>query len=436
MSLASRRVYSKPQKFARIGYILILATFGVAGSWAAFARIDSATVAHGTVVLENHRRIVQHLEGGIVKEIHVSEGDHVAAGDTLVVLDSVEARAEVDRLTGRLNEYLAIQARLEAERTFQPEVAFPEPLRQAARDGSLSGMLAAQSAILTDRLSIFNSQSAIMSSRIEQLKQQVEGLLQQENALGRRVALRGELLGRLTRGEAMGVVETNRLDERTDTLIEIEADLGAVRSEIARIRASVGEAEFNLLHIRQEFLSQANLELEDTRTKISETRHSLTVARDILTRKTILASAAGSVQNIMVTTIGAVIRPGEILMEVVPTEDNLMVSARVSPVDIDSVQLGQQTMVRFSSFKTQRFPVVLGTVESVSDDVILPQNAQEPPYYLTRIRVPEENMPAEILQHLTAGMPADVVIVNGERTVLNYLWSPLENSIALSMREQ
>lgn len=436
MTEAPRRAYSSPKRFARLGYLLILVTFGGLGSWAAMAKIDSATIAPGTVVLENHRQMVQHLEGGIVREIHVKEGDTVEAGARLVVLEAVEARAEAERLRRRLNEALAVQARLETERRFDDSIEFAPALVAAAEGTDFAETLRAQTEILADRLSIFTSQSDIMRSRIEQLKQQVDGLVEQEVALERRVALRNELIDRLTRGEAQGLIETNLLAERRDVLIQIEADLGEVRSETARIRASIGESELNLIQLRQEFLSRANLELEEVRARVSETQDSLTVAEDILTRKTILSPAAGSVQNISVTTIGAVVRPGDVLMEVVPLDDNLIVTARVSPIDIDNVVAGQEAMVRFSAFNSQKYPIIIGNVESVSDDVILPRNNQEQPYFLARIRVPEDNLPDEILLHLTAGMPADVVIVNGERTVLNYLVAPLENAIALSLREK
>lgn len=405
------------------------------GGWAAIAKIDSASVASGVVALEGDRQIVQHLEGGIVEKIMVREADSVEQGDTLVILESIETRSNLERVSNRYTEQSVIEARLLAEREFESSITFPETMLTDATPELLE-VMRTQDNILSDRLSIFSSQTEIGNFQIDQLQGQITGLEQQQNALERRLELHSSLIDRLTQGQELGVVVRNSLAEKMDTLIQIEAALGETTTEISQVGVRISEARLNLLQSRQQFLERANVELQEVRTQLTDLGESMKIAEDTFLRSVIRAPSSGTVQNVTVTTEGSVIRSGEILMEIVPQDDKLLVLARISPSDVDNVSPGQQAEVRFSSFNTKLTPVVLGLVETVSDDVITPDNPQEPPYYLGRIRVAEEDMSDVVRAGITPGMPADVVIVNGERTVLNYLVSPLVDAISKSMREQ
>ncbi|MEO0379923.1 MAG: HlyD family type I secretion periplasmic adaptor subunit [Pseudomonadota bacterium] len=427
--------FSTPQRFTRLGYVLILLIFGAVGGWAATAKIDSASIAPAVVALEGDRKVVQHLEGGIVQDIRVREADVVEDGDVLVVLESIEARANMERFSVRLKEARAVEARLVAEQQFKDTIAFPQDLL-ANPSADLQQTFALQESILKDRLAIINSQREISQFRIEQLEAQGTGLAQQQDALERRIELRGALLERLATGEQRGVVVRNELDERQDSLIEFEAALAEVVTQIAQVGVSIGEAKLGMLQMEQEFLERTNLELRDIRSQISELQENVKVTEDILVRTEIRAPSAGSVQNVNVTTEGSVIRPGDVLMEIVPEDDELLVSARISPLDIDTVLVGQTAEVRLDAFTARLMPAIFGTLESVSDDVITPDNPQEPPYYLGRVRVVQSELPQEVQDALAPGMPASVIIVNGERTVLNYLIAPLSDAISKSMREQ
>ncbi len=431
----SIKIFSHPRRFSFAGYLIILLTFGVAGGWAANAKIDSATVAPGTISLEDDRKVVQHLEGGIIKEILVREADTVAQGDVLIKLESIEARADVERLANRLKEARAVKSRLLAELQFAETITFPDDLTSNPTP-ELNALLQLQESILRDRLAIFNSQTEILQHRVEQLRAQSAGLERHRDALESRVELRTGLMERLSQGEELGVVRRNELTERQDLLIELDASLGEAEAEIARVQVAVGEAQLNSIKLRQEFLSRSNLELKDIQTQIAEVQEQTKVFEDILARTEIRAPSAGKVQNVSVTTVGSVVRPGEVLMEIVPQDDELLVTARISPLDIDNVLPGQETEVRLVAFKSTLTPIMLGTVESVSSDIITPDRPSEQPYFLGRIRVPEENMTDEVRAGLTPGMPADVVIVNGERSVLNYLIAPLSDAIAKSLNEQ
>jgi len=427
--------YSTPQRVSRIGYVIILLTFGVCGGWASYAKIDSATVAPGTVELEGHRKVVQHLEGGIIQAIHIQEADSVKEGDVLVTLESIEASSNMERIRNRLQEAMAIEARLLAEQALESTISFPTSLSNTPSE-ALQKVLKLQRIILADRVSIFSSEKELLLFRIEQLEGQQAGLRLQKDALERRLELQVALVERLSRGAASGVVQNNLLTRRKDEMIQVEASLGGAISDHAQVGVSIAETKLNQLKLRQKFKERANMELRDIQTELEELRESITVAEDIHYRTNIRAPSDGVVQNVSVSTDGSVIRPGEVLMEIVPPDDNLLVIGRVSPIDIDNVEPGQKSEVRFTAFNAKLTPVVLGYVESISQDVIIPDRNGDEPYYLARVRIPEENLSEDMRQRLTPGMPADVVIVNGERSVLNYLVSPLTDAIAVSFREE
>lgn len=426
---------SSPRFYVWAGYLVVLITFGGVGGWAATAKIDSAVIAPGVVALEGNRKVVQHLNGGIVKEIRVKEADTVKEGDVLMLLESIEVRSNLNLLSQRMGVARATEARLMAEHNTLEEINFPSDLL-VSDSSSVRNALRVQKDIFQDRRSILTSQTEILEYRLEQLEQQVIGLELQKDALERRVALRSSLMDRLKTGEERGVIVTNSLVEREDILIETEANLGEVISQISQVRGAMGEARLNLLKLEQEYRERANLELRDVHEEQVELQERLLIAEDTLERTEIRASASGSVQNLEVTTEGSVIRPGEVLMEIVPTNDNLLIEAQVPTTDVDNVLPGLETEVRLSAFKTKLMPIILGTVQSISNDVITPEDGRTPPYYLARIQVPEESMPEEIRGRLTAGMPGDAVIVTGERSVLNYLVSPLTEAITRSMREE
>lgn len=418
-----------------MGYILIFITFGVFGSWAAVAKLDSAVVAPATISLEGNRRVVQHFEGGIAEEILVQEANSVQAGDVLIRLNSIEARSNLEVLSTRLDVAHLVEARLLAERALEEEVTFPKDVL-SRNSVSLEAVQADQKNLFNGRRQILKSQEDILLARVEQIKVQIEGLELQKSAFERRIENYTEMLVRMRTGAEGGNIASNILSQREDELIEIEANLGQVISDIAQAQASIGETELQRLQLTQEYRERASTELEKIRAEISELSERRKVAADVLARTEIRAPGSGTIQNLKVHTVGSVIRPGDVLMELVPEDEELIINARVSPIDVDNVAPGLETEVRFSAFKTKLTPIMLGMVETVSGDVITPDNPNEPPYYLARVTVDEEDIPVEIKDRLTAGMPADVVITTGERTVINFIASPLMDAVRKSMIEE
>lgn len=424
-----------PKPVALAGYALIFLTFGVLGSWAAVAKLDSAVVAPATISLEGNRRVVQHFEGGIVEEIRVAEADSVEQGDVLLRLSTVEAQSNLDVLSSRLDVARMIEARLLAERKLSEEIVFPEDL-VSGENRVVSAVRDDQQDLFREGRSILKSQEDILRARMGQIEVQIEGLGLQKSAFERRIDNYTEMLDRMRDGESRGLIQGNVLSQREDEMIEIEANLGQVISDIAQARASIGETELQILQLTQEYRQRANTELEQIRAEISELQERRKVAADVLNRTEIRAPGSGTIQNLKVHTVGSVVRPGDILMELVPEDEELIINARVSPIDKDNVAPGLSTEVRFTAFKTKLTPIMLGAVETVSGDVITPDNPNEPPYFLARVSVDENDIPEEIRDRITAGMPADVIITTGERTVANFIVSPLMDAVRKSMIEE
>lgn len=424
-----------PKPVILAGYILVFLTFGVLGSWAAVAKLDSAVVAPATISLEGNRRVVQHFEGGIVDEIRVAEADTVKEGDVLLTLNAVEARSNVDVLSTRLDVARMVEARLLAERKLAEEITFPATL--VSQETEITAAVKEdQLDLFTEGRSILKSQEDILRARIEQIEVQIEGLSLQKAAFQRRIENYSLMLDRMRDGESRGLIQGNVLSQREDEMIEIEANLGQVISEIAQARASIGETELQILQLTQEYRQRANSELEEIRAEISELQERRKVAEDVLNRTEIRAPGSGTIQNLKVHTVGSVVRPGDVLMELVPEDEELIINARVSPIDKDNVAPGLETEVRFTAFKAKLTPIMLGSVETVSADVITPDNPNEPPYFLARVTVNENDIPDDIKDRITAGMPADVIITTGERTVANFIVSPLMDAVRKSMIEE
>jgi HlyD family type I secretion membrane fusion protein len=424
-----------PKPIALIGYILIFITFGVFGGWAAVAKLDSGVVAPATISLEGNRRVIQHFEGGIVEEIFVTEASNVNEGDILVRLQNIEALSNWEVFSTRLDVAHLVEARLLAERSLEEIVVFPQVIL-SRNSQAISSVLADQTDIFNDRRLILKSQEDILSARVEQIEMQAQGQELQKSAFERRFANYTELLLRMRDGEERGLIQGNQLSQREDELIEIEANLGQVISDIAQTLASIGETELQILQLKQEYRERASTELEQIRAEINELIERRKVAADVLDRTELRAPSSGTIQNLKVHTVGSVVRPGEVLMELVPEDEELIINARISPIDVDNVSVGLETEVRFSAFNTKLVPFMQGTIDTVSGDVITPENANEPPYYLARITVEKQDIPDEIKDRLSAGMPADVVITTGERTLLDFLSSPLLDAVRKSMLEE
>ncbi len=430
------RVPGNLRFFLRLGLLVIAVTFGGFGLWAALAPLDSAAVAPGKVAVEGSRKTVQHLEGGIVEAVLVTEGQRVTAGAPLVRLKDTESRARVQVLQKQLDAAEARKARLEAERDGLDTPVFPETLTSRRDDSfvarQVEGARRQFQAARTNR----DARIMVHRDRITQFREEITALDAKVSASQQELASIRRELANFGQLSARGFYPEKEVRKMQRAASRLEGDIAATRAEIARTRNNINQARLNILEIEQEYPEKAGEALQELNQQIGDLAERLAVARDALTRVTLTAPVEGVVQGLQVHTRGGVIRPGDTLMEIVPENRELMVEAYVRPEDIDRVHQGQEAQVRLSAFSGRTTPVIKGTVLSVSGDRMV-DSRNETEYYLARVGVP----PAERAllgadQKLKPGMPAEVLVSTGERTLLQYLVKPLRDSLATSFTEE
>jgi HlyD family type I secretion membrane fusion protein len=416
------------------GVLVIFLFFGLFGTWAVTAALSSAAVAPGVVSVAGNRKAVQHLEGGIIRRIGARDGDQVEAGDMLVELEDTQARAAVDTLRSRRDSLMAEEARLVAERDASDTLSFPPELADRASDPAVRGVIDGQRNMFRARRNAQQGQQAILGQQIAQYREEISGLEQQIASENRQITLIEEEIADLQTLREKDLVPKSRLLAKQREATQIEGSRAAHRAEIARTRQSIGEAEIRIAEIRTEFVNSVVEDLRDVQARLFEVREQLRSAEDVLRRTVIRAPLAGTIVNSAVFTSGGVVRPGETLMEIVPSGDKLVVEARVQPSDIDVVENGLPAEVRFSAFSQRNSSPVKGEVTRVSADGIEDEKTGES-YYLVRVELTEDVGTVIEGAVLQPGMQAEVLIVTGERTFFDYLVQPLVLSFRKAVRE-
>jgi len=425
-----------PAPYITAGYVVVFLGVGVFGTWAATAPLASGVVASGTLSVETNRKTIQHLEGGIISEIFAKEGEIVEVGDLLVKLDSTQAFGNFTVMQTRLTLLQATQARLLAESVDATEIEWPVGLAVDSADPSVQAAVKLQQTLFRDRKLTKDGQVGIMKARIQQLNEAVKGLQQQLSSVDKQVTSMQTEVDRLTSGQKKGVIGQNQLSQINRALLQLQGEQGEITAEIAKLRQTISETELQVVQIRQEFIERAGGELRDIRDQLAEVTERRNVARDVLNRTEVKAPVRGMIQNIQIHTTNGVIRPAEPILDIIPLDDDLIVSAKIRPIDIDSVHVDSEAEVRFSAFSSRTTPAIFGKLTVLSKDVILPQQQGQEPYYLARIEVDDQNVPAEIRGRLLPGMPADVIVATGERTFADYMIRPLTDAFHKSMREK
>lgn len=416
---------------ALFGAGVILFTFGVLGGWANLARLDSAIVASGTVVVESDRKVVQHLEGGIVAAIHVAEAAHVKEGDVLVRIDPTQAQATLEMNRNQLLAALAEEARLDAEMRFTPGIDFPAELRDAPKGAAA---MSDQQRQFEERGSARLNEVAILRERIAQAEQQISGLRSQDAAVRDQIASYTDEVERLRPLGHSGLVPLSRIRALDRSKSELEGRSAALGSEVSRLERQVGETNLQIQQVTRKTVEEVSGKLAETRARVADLREKVRMAEDVLNRADVRAPRSGKVVNVKVHTVGAVVRPGDTLLEIVPEDEGLIVAAKVAPLDVAHVYPGLPAEVRLPSFKSRTTPIAIGTVSSVSADVVRDELSRQP-YYDLRVSVKPTSFPESIRKQLVAGMPAEVIVSTGERTVIAYLTQPLADAMRRGMRE-
>ncbi|MGY4427940.1 HlyD family type I secretion membrane fusion protein [Bradyrhizobium sp. F1.13.1] len=437
MSTANQPVQAKGdfRRYAMLGYVSIALVFGAFGIWASIAPLDRAAVAPGQVAVSGDHKVVQHLEGGIIREILAKETQHVKQGDVLFRLQPTEAQANTDILRKQMDVALAEQARLVAEQTNAPSIEFPDSVVARSQVPETAMAIADQQRQFREHRATLVNQVNILKSQIAQQQQELAGRDRQRAALSDQLTSYVTQMNNVKPLLEKGFYPRNKYLEMDRERARLEGDLGQAQADVSRLGQTIEQTGLQIDQAQQKFQNDISQQLDVTRAKLSDVREKLLIAEDVLRRIDVRAERDGIVMNMKIHTVGAVVRPGDTLAEIVPVGEGVDVMAHVSPRDIETVAIGQRAEVRFPNFSSRATAIILGRVQSVSADAIT-DDATKQTYYSARIVIDYSTLPPEMADHILPGMQADVLISTGERTVLQYLAGPLVNAMSKTFREK
>lgn len=432
--ISAGRASSNPRPVIISGLVVIAVTFFGFGLWAALVPLAKGAHVMGQVIAASQRKTIQHFEGGLVKEILVREGDRVKPGDALIRLDETQARAGLDVLRGRRMQEQVIESRLIAERDGAARIAWPTEFAKVQLDARTKDAMADQSALFVARKKEFDGQINSLQERTGQLRRQLLELNQQLSAYQQQHKLM------FADAEAMRILQRQGF-ETIDRVRGFEREVERLGAESAARRTSIAEnesqiqaAELQIFQIRDSFQRQVLSELRDSRARLTELDDQITVAQDINARTTIRAPAAGQVVGLTVHTVGGVIRPTDTICFIAPENERLLIEAKVKIDDADVVEVGMRAEIRFVSLPRRAVPLLTGKVLSFATDTLTDPTTRET-YYLTRVEANPGELEKLKQWNVMAGMPVEVLIVAGERTLLDYLVAPIEDLFGRALRE-
>jgi len=417
------------------GVMLTLVGFCGFGAWSALAPLASAAIAPGIVTADTNRKTVQHLDGGVVAEILARDGDRVEARQVLMRLDDLETRSVVALLEGQWRAYAAQEARLLAERDDSETLVFPDSLGNLRAHRDVGEILSGQERIFQSRRASLKGRTEVTRQRIAQYQAQIKAFDAQHNAGHRQLDLIREELADVEELTAKGLERKPRLLALKRQAASLDGDQGEFQNNMAQAREAIAEAEMEILSMAADRQSEVASELRDVQTKLAEVTEKLAAAQIRQGRRDVLAPEAGTVLNLRYFAPGAVVPPGGPILDLVPRDDSLVVEARVKPSDIDVVHVGLAAKIVFSAFKSRTTPQIDGKVTRVTADALKDERTGEF-YYVARVAADPAELEKLADVHLQAGMPAETLIITGERTMLQYLTQPIRDTFRSAFREQ
>jgi len=414
-------------KIKQLGLIAILAVFGVLGGWAAFAPMTTAADATGQVVVERYRKTIQHLEGGIVVSIMVKDGDWVAEGDALILLDDTQFRSELEVLRGQYFISVAREARLVSQRDNSKAISFPSEILSARDDTRALEAMRVQTQTFLARQMAHDNEVSLYEEQINQLRAKMKGLKSQIESSSLLVRSYKSELHDFEKLLKEGYTEKQTVRDLERKYSDSQGKTGELESAIAATALEISETQLKILQLRKELQREVIKEISEVQSELFELREKIYALQQKVERSVIKAPEAGKILGLNVHTLSGVIAPGSPIMEIVPQDEKLIVEARVSPLDIDRVKIGQEAEIRFPAFKSKGLPRIVGHVIALSADSISDPNQQTEPYYLSRVSVDKEGLDNldKLKLDLVPGMPAEALIKTGERTFLRYLMGPI-----------
>jgi membrane fusion protein, type I secretion system len=418
------------------GWAIIAIFFGAFGAWAVTAPLHGAVVANGFVRVEGNRKSIQHLDGGIVKELNVKEGDRVNAGDVLIVLDDSQARAEYNVLSQQFLVLRATEEGLKAELTGAASLTMPEDLKAAGIEyPDVTGIWNGQIHQFESRAAALAGQRNVIKEKIAQLQAQITGSEAQEKAYREQFESVRKERESLTSLVERGLIAKPRYLQLERSGVGLEGQAAETSANIAKARQAIAEQMQQMAQLDNDRMTEVTKDLRDTQAKLLEVIPKLSNAKAVLSRIDIRSPYSGEIVGLNVFSVGGVIMRGDKIMDIVPERDSLIVEAQIAVDDIANVHPDMNADVHLIAYKQRITPVVRGKVIQVSADRLIEKRTDNP-YYVALVRIDQKNL--EELPHirLYPGMPATVIIQTVERTALDYLVGPLVMSFNRAFRQK
>ena len=404
-------------------------------TWAGIAPLDSAVQAPGVIVVETHRKTIQHLEGGIVRDVEVADGQSVTAGQLLVTMDNTQARATLELLEGESDALTAQEARLVAERDHADHITFPADLVRRAGDPKVAAAMRGEQSAFDTRRETLSKQIDILTKRSAENNSIIAGLRNEATAVEQQMTLIDQEQQSVQTLYDQKLATLSRLLALQRQAADLAGQRGQLVEKIAQTELTTGENDLQIMNLKNQQLSDVVKDLRDVQTKRFDALDKVQQARDILERLTIRAPVAGKVVSLAVHTNGAVVKPGDTLMEIVPQKDALEVEAHVRPEDADSVHAGMSAKVNFSAYQSRRLPIIEGVVNTISADRLTDQRTGQA-YFNVIVTVDRDQLKDYPNAKLMAGLPVEVALDTGSRTALEYFMEPITDVFRKGMREK
>ena len=418
------------RRFAYILTVLSVTFFGVMGVWAHYAVLDEVTRGEGTIIPSSRTQVIQNLEGGILAEILVHEGDIVEAGDVLVRIENTLAQANLEDARSQYLTLLATEARLVAEIDAKDEVAFPPAVVDEAPT-----VAADQQRLFNARKRQLDAQVSVLQSQAQQRKQEVAEMASRRRQLEQSLSLARDemaITAPLVQKGVMPRIELIRIERQ---VADLEGEIRTIRTAIPRLQAAQQEANQRIEEMQLTVQTEASDELNSTRAELKSISQSLFAGQDRVTRTAVASPVRGTVKDMKINTVGGVIQPGQDIMEIVPLDDSLIVEARIRPADIAYLRPNQKAVIKVSAYDFSIYGGLTAKLVRISADTIKDEQGES--FYHVYLRTEENSLRhrGETLP-IIPGMTVTAEILTGEKSVLDYLLKPILKAKDSALRER
>ncbi|TQF30847.1 HlyD family type I secretion periplasmic adaptor subunit [Bradyrhizobium sp. UNPA324] len=428
-----RAYYARPERPALVGAIVVGAFASAMTLWGTLAPISGAAIASGNLQVEGRRQNVQHPYGGVIRQLLIRDGAHVEKGQLLLVLDDSDPRAKLDVLVADRDASRAAQARLMAERDGRAAPDFgvdPNDAKPALRQA-----MANEIAMMAARKHQFEAETAVLKGKIAELTAQIGGTQAQLTGTEKQRELLSDEMNGAQHLYEQGYTPKTRILALQREDAKLQADIGAQRATIAGMQQQIAQNEAEIAKAERARMSEITDQLRSTENKLAELAPKVDAATDVVTRTQIRAPATGSVVGLDVFTEGGVIQPGAKLMDIVPSDNPLIVDAQLKLSDINDVTVGRRAEIRLTGVNYVERPRLYGTVRTVSADRVTNEKTSGPGYYAVEVSLEPEDVKKSRIE-LQSGMPAEVIVPTRPRTLFEYLFGPLRDELTRAFRER